>query len=195
MWERLEDCYGCPEVIEHALLKRLEEFLRISNKDPRQLRELGDLLQELESAKWSSLPPGLAYLDTARGVNPIVEKLPYNLQEKWVTQGSRYKEQQRVAFPPFCFFVQFICSQAKTRNDPSFIFPSSSCANSIKTDRTGRVSNKPSIFVKKTEVSSAQNSHVSHPEKSAHEPDKHCPIHNKPHPLFKCHAFRNKLLD
>ena len=113
IWQRLEDCYGCPEVIDHALLKRLEDFPRISNKDPRQLKELGDLLQELESAKGSGLTLGRAYLDTARGVNPIVEKLPYSLQERWVTQGSRYKEELKVSFPPFSFFVRFICNQAK----------------------------------------------------------------------------------
>lgn len=106
IWERLEDCYGCAEVIEHALLKRLEDFPRISNKDPRQLRELGDLLQELEAAKRGGLTPGLAYLDTARGVNPIVEKISHNLQEKWVSQGSRYKEDYKVALPPFRFFIK-----------------------------------------------------------------------------------------
>jgi len=38
IWQRLEDCDGCPEVIQHARLKRLEDFPRVSNKDPRQLR-------------------------------------------------------------------------------------------------------------------------------------------------------------
>ncbi|XP_056290659.1 uncharacterized protein LOC130206630 [Pseudoliparis swirei] len=196
IWQRLEDCYGCPEVIEHALMKRLEDFPRVSNKDPRQLRELGDLLQELESAKWSGLTPGLAYLDSARGVKPIVEKLPYGLQEKWVTQGSRYKEEFKVSFPPFSFFVKFICNQAKTRNDPSFFFSSSNDSNSMKTDRAVNVSNKPSVFVKKTEVSAGtRNFPSSQADKQNNEPDKYCAIHNKPHPLFKCRAFRIKHLD
>ena len=196
IWQRLEECYGCPEVIEHALLKRLEDFPRLTNKEPRQLRELGDLLLELESAKWSGLTPGLAYLDTARGVNPIVEKLPFNLQERWVTQGSRYKEDYKVAFPPFSFFVQFICNQAKTRNDPSFAFSSSTYSNNQRPDRTAKFSNKPSVFVKKTEVSAtAPKSLNNQSERKTDEPDKNCPIHNKPHPLFKCRTFRNKHLD
>lgn len=37
--------------VEHALLKRLDDFPRISKKDARKLRELGDMLSELESAK------------------------------------------------------------------------------------------------------------------------------------------------
>lgn len=65
---------------------------------------------------------GLAFLDTARGVNPIVQKLPYNLQEKWVTLGSRYKQTHNVPFPPFSVFVDYIAQQAKIRNDPSFDF-------------------------------------------------------------------------
>lgn len=189
IWERLENCYGCAEVIEHALLKRLEDFPRISNKDLRQLRELGDLLQELEAAKRGGLTPGLAYLDTARGVNPIVENFSHNLQEKWVSQGSRYKEDYKVALPPFRFFVQFVCNQAKT----SFIFSWSSCAT--KADRVLKVNYKPSVFVKRTEVSASTAQDSSQAEKAGQEPNKHCPIHNKPHPFFKCRAFRNKLLD
>lgn len=33
IWQHLEECYGCPEMTEHALLKRLETFPCISNKD------------------------------------------------------------------------------------------------------------------------------------------------------------------
>lgn len=42
IWRRLEDCYGCPEVIEQAMLKRLDSFPRITNKDTHPLRDLGD---------------------------------------------------------------------------------------------------------------------------------------------------------
>lgn len=48
---------------------------------------------EMLSAKEDGYLPGLAYLDTARGIRPIVEKLPYTLQEKWISQGSKYKEE------------------------------------------------------------------------------------------------------
>lgn len=124
VWQRLEDSYGSPEVIEHALFKRIEDFPKISNRDYQLLQQLGDLLLEVEFAKSGGQLPGLAVLDTPRGVNPIVEKLPYGLQEKWVSQGSKYKEEYRVPFPPFSFFSQFIRNQAKTKNDPSFIFTS-----------------------------------------------------------------------
>lgn len=33
VWQRLEESYGTPEAVEHSLLKRIEEFPRISNRD------------------------------------------------------------------------------------------------------------------------------------------------------------------
>lgn len=50
LWQRLEESYGVPEMVEHALLKKLENFPKLSNKDSHKLRELGDILLELECA-------------------------------------------------------------------------------------------------------------------------------------------------
>ncbi|KAL1433498.1 hypothetical protein MTO96_012497 [Rhipicephalus appendiculatus] len=101
-------------------MKRLEAFPRLSGKDNVKLRELGDLLLELESAKADPYWAGLKYFDTARGVNSIVIKLPPGLQEKWMTAGSRYKKENDTAFPPFSFFSKFVRNEAELRNDPSF---------------------------------------------------------------------------
>lgn len=84
-----ETTYGTPEAIEQALFKKISDFSRISNKDSIKLQELGDLLLELELAMDEGCLPGLAYLNTAREINPIVEKLSYGLREKWVTAGSQ----------------------------------------------------------------------------------------------------------
>lgn len=43
----------------------------------------------IQSAKSGGHLTGLAYLDTALGVNPVVKKLPYSLQEGWIKQGLR----------------------------------------------------------------------------------------------------------
>ncbi|KAL1448472.1 hypothetical protein MTO96_044053 [Rhipicephalus appendiculatus] len=119
IWERLEECYGRPEVIEDALFKRIANFPRLSDKDTHRLRELGDLLLELECAKADPHLTWLSYINTARGTSPIVEKLPPCLQEAWIAKGSRHKQDRGVAFPPFAFFAEFIRGQAKMRNDPS----------------------------------------------------------------------------
>jgi len=60
IWQRLEECYGSAEMIENALLTKLEEFPKISNKDNEKLRELGDLLLEMEAARKVGFLPGLS---------------------------------------------------------------------------------------------------------------------------------------
>lgn len=81
VWTRLQDCYGTPEAIEKSLLDRLECFPKVSNKEPQGLRELGDLLSEIDAAKSDGSLPGLVYLDTSHGIAPVVDKLPLNLQD------------------------------------------------------------------------------------------------------------------
>lgn len=63
VWQRLKEAYRTPEAVEHSLLRRVEDFPRISNKDNVRLKELGDLLLELDYAKEEGYFPGLAYLD------------------------------------------------------------------------------------------------------------------------------------
>lgn len=188
VWQRLEESYGAPEVIEHALFKKMEDFAKISAKDNSRLRELGDLLLELELAKAEGHSPGLAFLDTARGVNPIVEKLPHTLQEKWISCASKFKTNHNVAFPPFSVFSQFVREQARIRNDPSFFFLSTGVG---KAERPIRY-NRTQISVRKTDVSCELG--VSELDKWD-DPDKQCPLHWKPHPVRKCRSFRSKSLE
>lgn len=195
-WMRLQESYATPEVIESALFKRLDNFPRLSPKDNVKLRELADLLTEILVAKGDAYLPGLAYLDTPRGINPIVEKLPANLQEKWLFAGSRFKYENQVSFPPFSFFSHFICSEAKARNDPSFKL-SSSAHSVIKNERSlyrhgdGRVP----VSVHKTDVSTEpEEDSTNVKETSKRDLTKSCPLHNKPHPLSKCRAFRKRML-
>lgn len=195
VWERLEDCYGSPEAIENALLKKLEDFPKIANRENHRLRELGDILLELEAAKVDGFLPGLNCLDTSRGITPIVQKLPYSMHDKWVSLASRYKESHRTTYPPFSFFAKFVCDQAKTINDPSFATLTGGWGSG-KTELPTRHSTKWPVSVKKTQVSVEPDSnHDDHLEKDIVDPDKQCPLHNKPHPLRKCRGFRSKSLD
>lgn len=116
-WERLRDCYAAPEIIEQSLFQRLDVVQKISAKDHTKLRELEDLLMEIQGAKEDGYLTGLSHLDTSRGIGSIVDKFPYGLQEKWVSAGSRYKEENNGCFPPFYYFCDFVCHEAKKRND------------------------------------------------------------------------------
>ncbi len=194
IWDRLYETYGSPEMVESALFAKLESFPKIANRDSHRLRELGDLLMEIRAAKQDGDLMGLSYLDTPRGVNPIIQKLPFSLQEKWLTLGSKYKEDCRVSFPPFNFLVDFVCQQAKMRNDPSFFLT----AVQEETRKPNRQINKSvfprAVITHKTQVSS-ENSSAASELKNKVNPAKQCFLHNKPHPLFRCRGFRMKPME
>ncbi|XP_059820511.1 uncharacterized protein LOC132391399 isoform X1 [Hypanus sabinus] len=184
-WERLWERYGSPDIIERALYRRLENFPKVSAKDHFKLREFGDLLMEIQGAKEDGYSAGLVFLDTPSGIRPIVDKLPFGLQDKWLTVASEYKEDHDGRFPPFELLTRFVCKEAKRRNDPSLVGPGSS---SIYTKPGRSVSNvfnidKP-VSVLKTEALTTNN-----------DPGKYCPLHNKPHPLKACRMFREKPLE
>lgn len=91
------------------------------------------MMMELDAAKAEGDLPGLAYLDTPRGVNAIAQKFTYGIQVKWLSRGSSCKQLHCVPFPPFSLFVAFIYQQAQIRNDPSF---NSDCqTNMVKVEK------------------------------------------------------------
>lgn len=186
-WNRLEQRYGSADALEDALFKRLDSFPKITNRDYSKLTKLSDMLMEFQSAKDEGDLHGLSYLDTARGINPIVQKLPFCMQEKWASVGASYKRAHGGSFPPFSLFVEFVHQQDSVKNDPSFKFTSD------VTQRPDKPTWKPNrpreVSVHKTDTQT--NSESEGPSK-AQGGDKLCPIHKKPHPLWKCRAFREK---
>ncbi|KAL3983862.1 FRAS1-related extracelluar matrix protein 1/2 [Sarotherodon galilaeus] len=190
-WGRLDEVYGSPEAVEQALFSKLESFPKLTTKDPQRLRDLADLLSELQAAKEDGYLAGLSYLNTSRGIKPIIEKLPYNIQEKWLYHGTRYKQEHFVSFPPFSVLVNFICTEAKARTDPSFnLFMQAPAERRNKWERP----TKTSVHVHKTQVSGTAKSE-SKESRERIDPNKHCPLHKRPHPLRKCRGFREKSLD
>ncbi|KAL1426812.1 hypothetical protein MTO96_017954 [Rhipicephalus appendiculatus] len=191
VWKRLDGTYGCPEIVEDSLLKRLEDFPKVSYRDALKLQELSDLLLELEVAKTDPHLAGLRYLDTARGVNAIVAKLPPGLQEKWMSVGSKYKREHQTAFPPFSFFSKFIMDEAGMRNDPSFkLFRDTPADLSArKEDKNAKPRPKATVSTKKTEIDSTSAKECQdtipngQPAQAKNSVDKWCPLHKKPHPL------------
>ena len=168
------------------MLRQIFHDISLKLAHPRPiLVELGDLLAEIQGAKEDGYLTSLSYLDTSRGIGPIVDKLPYRLEEKWVSAGSRYKEASNGRFPLFEYFFNFVSSEAKKRSDPSFIHQGCTITPT-KPDKPFSQNfntNKP-ISVHKTDLSTTHN-----------DTYKNCPLHNKPHPLKRCRPFRNKLLD
>lgn len=183
IWERLEERFGSPEMVERSLKERITSFPKITANDNKRLFDLADLVSEIASVKEQPQYHVLfGYFDSSTGINPIASKLPWNLQEKWVTEASRFKRQQGNAFPPFPVFVKFIQDTAKTRNDPSFQFD-----RSEKMSSSSSVPKKTStVVVKKTETTS----------NTANLDDSQlCPLHKTRHLLNECSAFRRKPLE
>lgn len=183
IWERLEERFGSPEMVERSLKERISSFPRIAGNDNKRLFDLADLVSEIAAVKeqpqYSIL---FGYFDSSTGINPIASKLPWNLQDKWVTEASRFKRQNGSTFPPFSLFVKFIHDTARTRNDPSFQFDRSEKANMSSSDRSSS-RRLPTVVIKKTETTTDAEGSLL------------CPLHGTSHLLNQCSAFRKKPLE
>lgn len=84
VWEKLEERYGAPELIESSLRRQISSFTKIGNHDLKRLYNLVDLVEEIASVKRQSMYASLfGHFDSPTGINPIVAKLPTYLQDKW----------------------------------------------------------------------------------------------------------------
>ncbi len=182
LWQRLDERYGAPELVESALRKRLDEFPKLTWKNHHLLYELSDLLCEIDSIKQNPLYHQLlAYLDSSVGINPIVFKLPYGVQDRWTNHAFSYKEHHNVPYPPFAYFVSFINNISKVKNDPSFLYET--CLSSRPPNPT-----RGSVSTKKTNVS-------RRPSVDRHDDlnPENCPLHHAGHSLNECRrGFKNK---
>ncbi|CAG2194147.1 unnamed protein product [Mytilus edulis] len=155
IYDRLQERYGRPEMVESALKRKLNAFQTITNKDCVKLYDLLDILTEIESSmlnpKYTTL---LSYYNSSSGINPIVAKLPYFLQEKWTTRASSYKKSHDIAFPPFSLFVSYIRDMCEIRNDPAFSY------NSVNSTTNSK--QRPSVISRRLDVSSESSVRGAH---------------------------------
>ncbi|XP_052062914.1 uncharacterized protein LOC127702663 [Mytilus californianus] len=187
LWKRLDERYGAPEMLEASLTSKLAKFPTLTNKDNARLYELSDILSEIEYHKENpKLGCLLAYFDSPSGINPVIEKLPYGLQEKWITRASRYKSNHGVAFPPFTELSAFISEISRIKNDPGFIFGSKVTPNTK--GAAPRFTSYP-----KTKV----GTHKTAVEQQSGDASKQglCILHNTKHSLNECRAFRAKSIE
>ncbi|XP_063404237.1 uncharacterized protein LOC134687709 [Mytilus trossulus] len=191
IWARLQDRFGSPEIVESALRKKLNNFAKIGNKDNKRLFELFDIVSEIEAVKENDMYRSIfSVYDSSAGVKIIIAKLPYNIQEKWTTEATRYKTQNHMVYPPFTVFTQFLQKIAKMKNDPSFFFEDCREAKVQNTTNTtnncyGNTRNQISCARTETSLSKPFTDKV----KSS---DSVCPVHGTNHLLNECRGFRMK---
>ena len=180
VWEALEKKYGTAEVIEDNLMAKLDKFPGFNSKDNDKWQRLSYLLLEVMAAKDTGRCKGLAAFDSAKGLSPIVEKLPYPLQERWMR--TAYKTDSNAIFPPFKVFVDFINTEADMRNDASFMIPN----QNVEKPTLARFNHNNVASVNKVETSY----HLTpQPEVDV---SRTCVIHNSNHTLRDCKAFQKK---
>ncbi|XP_061170883.1 uncharacterized protein LOC133180355 [Saccostrea echinata] len=111
-WERLDRRFGSPEIIEDTIQRRIKDFPNLLNHQRKEFFDLADLTSEIEGVKNNDKNSiTFAYFDSSYGVNKLVAKLPFNLQEKWTHKASEYKLHHDGQYPPFTFLLSYKMSQ------------------------------------------------------------------------------------
>jgi hypothetical protein len=173
IYDRLQERYGRPEMVESAMKRKLNLFPTLTNKDNVKLYDLLDILTEIEfvmlNPQYATL---FSYYNSSSGVIPIVSKLPHFLQEKWKTLASSYKKTHQVSFPPFSFFVRFIRDICEIRNDPAFSHSNYNKSTASKA--------RPSVISRRLDITSNNSNR--------------CPLHKAGHTLNDCRGFRKRSL-
>jgi hypothetical protein len=187
VWERLDTMYARPEMVDASIKKKLSSFVKISNKDPKRLFDLSDIVTEIASLKETpEYETLLGYYDSSTGVTPIVNKLPPNLQDKWTNEAIKYKRRYQVAYPPFTHFASFIDDLSRNKNDPSFVYDNTQNTDIKRGGNSTRFKGQPQMVnARKTDVARETTGKID-------DPDKRCPIHKTKHPLTQCKSFRSK---
>ena len=185
IWERLQMAYGSPEKVAFSLKERIDKFPKINYQNIKSMYDLMDLLMEVQSVKQNPIYASqLSLYDSSFGVNQVVTKLPYDLQQNWINRASRFKIEHGVIYPPFFEFVNFVKDMARIKNDPAFYFHPQNTSGY----RTNKQSNN-SVLNRMTEVVDENNNgkYISSSNR--------CPIHNARHALVECRVFNAKTLN
>lgn len=149
---------------------------------------LSEIQSCMEDPKYSVQ---LSYFNSSAGVMPIVNKLPFHIQGKWINQATKFKKANNVIFPPFTVFCEFIKEMSSMLNDPGLtIFTDTRETAERKGARaSGGMtfgSRQMAVTVRKTDVKQEPTQKVITPG--------NCPIHHTRHSLNQCRTFRNKTM-
>lgn len=112
--------------------------------------------------------------------------LSASLQEKWVSQASKYKKYYNVPFPPFRFLVSFIRELSIVKNDPAFHTDGSTTPSTAE-KRTYEPKRLFPVHGRKTDLAADDGNKQERQERTPR-----CPIHKASHSLNQCRTFRAK---
>ena len=187
-WNRLNQRYGQPFVIQRAFREKLAKWPKIHPRDAEGLRAFADFLQSCQEAM--PYVKGLDILNDCEENQKLVQKLPDWTAAQWnrkVTQVMRDAQE----FPNFQDFVIFIVTEAEIVCNPitSFHALHSSETNSENRHLKERKS-KSSVFHTQTVT---QNETHGQLKTGSKPPCMFC--HDNKHHLHRCPEFKEKSLE
>ncbi|CAH3167849.1 unnamed protein product, partial [Porites lobata] len=99
--------YGNCNVVGTAFMNKLENWPKIGVRDAEALRDLSDFLQKIIAARETT--PSLAVLDFAKENVKTLNKLPFQIQNKWrgIVQQCRVSKGNGT-YPAFSEFASFV---------------------------------------------------------------------------------------
>ena len=128
--------------------------------------------------------PGLACLNYASAIRPIVDNLPNFLRFKWEKKVVSYAEENNDDYPRFHIFAVMMQKQAKLKNHPNVTAGEAVPEHAKKNDKQGNGDRHTKVY--RTETNDDDQS-----DERKHE--KHCCYHDrKGHELLDCKAFIKK---
>ena len=99
LWEELERRFGSAAVISNTLLGRQRNSATFSEHNNENLQQLADLCANIESQV--TYLTGLARLNYPSAIQPVTEKLPQFIRDKWEKEIAHYSDLNGGAYPPF----------------------------------------------------------------------------------------------
>ena len=191
LWAVLERRFGSAAAIPRVLLERLNKTAAFNDGENTKLQEFADLCADVESQM--SYLPGLACLNFPNAIQPIAEKLPLPLRQKWEKEITKHTEKNYGVYPGFHIFSKVAQDQARIKNNPNIL------ATNKRTQSTltppNRREKEKSNRVLKTDAQPPAIQPDPPPKKEGGKA-KRCPFHDlNGHTLEECQAFRSKSLD
>ena len=182
LWAEIGRRFGNTAVITNSLLERLQQSAKFNARDKTKLQDFADICMDVDN-QINNLP-GLACLNYASAIRPIVDNLPSFLRFKWGKKIVSYAEENNDNYPGFHTFALMIKKQATLKHHPNV------SAGDPNSDQT-----------KKSEKRGSNEHHAKSYKANAKDGDqneqtkqeKHCYYHDRNgHELTGCKAFETK---
>ncbi|XP_048576716.1 uncharacterized protein LOC116603307 [Nematostella vectensis] len=106
-------------MISSSLLERLKNAARFSENQPEKLQQFADLCADVESQV--AQLPGLACLNFANAMQPVIDKLPKSICAKWEKEIANFSDANGGVYPPFERFAKIIQGQANIKNNANVL--------------------------------------------------------------------------